>query len=117
MSCNTNNDCLVIDINLICSTTSNKCECREDMKWNKDNLECQIYIDVDCSIFGGTSGNFNYEVDTFLSESFKNKTTSSIDVAKPSNEIVSSEDLNPKWDECVDDTEGAIKLGFINMDD
>ena len=37
-----------------------------------------------------------------------------MDVEKPSNEFVSSEDLNPKWDDCLDDKEGAIKHGFVS---
>ena len=41
-------------MNLICNTnltTSNdgRCECRQDMKWNKEAGECQLFIDVDCS--------------------------------------------------------------------
>lgn len=38
-----------MDMNLYCSTDTNKCSCREDMRWNKDELECQVYMDVDCS--------------------------------------------------------------------
>jgi len=44
-------------MNLICNKdlTSQgqvgKCECRQDMKWNEDALECQVYLDVDCSRF------------------------------------------------------------------
>ena len=41
--------CMNIDMNSICSTQTSKCECREDMKWNNETLECQVYMDVDCS--------------------------------------------------------------------
>jgi len=46
-----------MDMNLICNkdlTTQGdigKCECRRDMKWNSEALECQVYLDVDCSKF------------------------------------------------------------------
>ena len=36
-------------MNMFCSMSTKKCECRENMRWNTDVLECQIYIDVDCS--------------------------------------------------------------------
>ena len=49
--CNDTSDCHHIDMNLVCATDSKTCQCREDMKWNKEELECQVYIDVDCSIF------------------------------------------------------------------
>ena len=44
-----------LDMNLICNTnlttqgTVGKCECRRDMRWNSEQGECQIYLDVDCS--------------------------------------------------------------------
>lgn len=46
-----------MDMNLICNkdlTTQGdvgKCECRRDMKWNTEAMECQVYLDVDCSKF------------------------------------------------------------------
>ena len=46
--CQTNPECRVIDMNMICSPQQ-KCACRNDMKWNADTGECQIYMDVDCS--------------------------------------------------------------------
>lgn len=41
-------------MNLICNTNKTiqqggRCECREDMSWNKVESECQLYLDVDCS--------------------------------------------------------------------
>jgi len=46
--------CQNIDMNLVCNTNltlqaGGKCQCKPDMKWNKDKGECQIYLDVDCS--------------------------------------------------------------------
>merc|ERR1719295_1702473 len=56
-TCNSAADCMNMDMNLICNkelTTGGnvgKCECRRDMKWNTEALECQVYLDVDCSKF------------------------------------------------------------------
>lgn len=41
-------------MNLICNlelttTGTGKCQCRTDMKWNSQESECQLYLDVDCS--------------------------------------------------------------------
>ncbi len=46
--CSTNQECGIIDMNMICSQQK-KCACRPDMRWNQDTAECQIYMDVDCS--------------------------------------------------------------------
>jgi len=54
-SCTESSDCMTTDMNLICNKnltiqgTTGKCECRRDMKWNQQQGECQIYMDVDCS--------------------------------------------------------------------
>jgi len=71
--CQTNQDCQITDVNMICSeekvlagngttppttaaTTGLKvCKCRRDMRWNTKALECQLYIDVDCSNITYTS--------------------------------------------------------------
>jgi len=56
-SCNSAGECQQMDMNLICNKdlttqgTTGKCECRPDMKWNTDALECQMYLDADCSKF------------------------------------------------------------------
>ena len=48
-------DPLMPDMNLVCNTNlttqgdAGKCECRQDMKWNTEAGECQIFLDVDCS--------------------------------------------------------------------
>ena len=52
--CMDSSSCQTMDINLICNTNKTvqaggKCECREDFKWNEAKLECQFYLDVDCS--------------------------------------------------------------------
>jgi len=53
-SCTQTSTCAAIDMNLICNTNltiqgTGKCECRRDMKWNSQQGECQMYMDVDCS--------------------------------------------------------------------
>ena len=100
-SCNNTTDCHQIDMNLVCSNESKKCECREDMKWNENELECQVYIDVDCSIFESKFTDEGYELSR-LSDIIKDQ---------PENSS-STFNLNPKWDECVDDPKGAVKAGF-----
>jgi len=52
--CMSHTDCQQMDMNLICNTEKTTgpdgvCECRRDMRWNTDALECQMYLDVDCS--------------------------------------------------------------------
>ena len=114
VSCSNNNTCQIIDMNLICPTESQKCECREDMKWNEDALECQVFMDVDCSIFQNS---------TKFQKLMSNDANSTSDSPPLSDEMESMrEDLNPKWDDCVDDEEGAINAGlpmtkhFIGID-
>ena len=44
--------CQSQDINMVFNNESlaeNPCECRQSMKWNTKQLECQFYMDVDCS--------------------------------------------------------------------
>ena len=38
-----------LDMNMICNTKNSTCKCRETMKWNNETLECQIFINVNCS--------------------------------------------------------------------
>merc|ERR1712032_1791389 len=51
----TNHRCNSEDINLVCNPSDDPtrhdgmCEFRRDMKWNPDALECQIYLNVNCS--------------------------------------------------------------------
>merc|ERR1719474_111905 len=47
LSCTYTSSCTPWDINMVC--INNKCTCRQDMKWNPKLLECQIFLDVDCS--------------------------------------------------------------------
>merc|ERR1711970_1248487 len=54
VECLESSTCQRMDMNLICNTNitlqaGGKCECRSDMKWNTQNSECQLYMDVDCS--------------------------------------------------------------------
>merc|ERR1719187_2019615 len=55
--CYQNRECLNIDFNLICDTkvtvqgAPGLCKCRQDMRWNPQSLQCEMYIDVDCSSF------------------------------------------------------------------
>ena len=58
-NCTEHRTCINIDMNMICgrnpkiSDEKRKCKCRENMKWNPDVLECQIFIDVNCSSDNG----------------------------------------------------------------
>jgi len=54
--CGSNDECQKHDMNLVCykNATSKadepgKCQCKPDMAWNKKNLQCEIFIGVDCS--------------------------------------------------------------------
>ena len=54
VSCTETYVCRRLDINLICqkeniSTPTGKCQCKQDMKWNAEAGECQLFLDVDCS--------------------------------------------------------------------
>jgi len=54
VACGDNGECQKIDNNMICNTNvtiqqGGKCECRQDMRWNTNDQECQLYLDVDCS--------------------------------------------------------------------
>jgi len=40
--------CLDRDMNLVCGEMG-KCQCRQDMKWNEDHMQCELYLGVDCS--------------------------------------------------------------------
>lgn len=39
--------CFDRDINLVCASGGN-CECRQDTKWNSEQMQCELYLDVDC---------------------------------------------------------------------
>ena len=47
-SCSSSMDCMSMDMNLVCNkdlttqATVGQCECRRDMKWNTEALECQV---------------------------------------------------------------------------
>ena len=42
-ACKSMKDCWKYDINMVCGDQK-VCECRQDMKWNKKHLECQVRI-------------------------------------------------------------------------
>ena len=46
-SCSSNDACKETDMNMVCQ--GGKCQCREDLKWNDEALECQIFMDVNCT--------------------------------------------------------------------
>ena len=39
--------CETYDMNMVCK--KNKCVCRDLMKWNEEALECQVFIDFNCT--------------------------------------------------------------------
>ena len=99
LPCSSNYTCQKIDMNLICSEEYKKCECREDMRWNSDALECQVYIDVNCKIFDADEN----------PDSLTDKTNQ----GSPKHDSpILFDDLNPKWNDCVDDEEAAIAAGL-----
>lgn len=58
--CSGQSDCTSMDINMVCrpSVDGNMvmvCQCRRDMRWNERALECQLYLDVDCTNLTYTS--------------------------------------------------------------
>ena len=58
-NCSSHDTCMSIDMNLVCKFASWQnwnsqiatCQCRSLMKWNKEYLECQLFIDVNCTDF------------------------------------------------------------------
>jgi len=55
--CYASSDCHPIDINMVCveGSAGSTCRCRPSMRWSPQSLECQVYLDVDCSRFTYTS--------------------------------------------------------------
>merc|ERR1712227_1150918 len=55
VTCSETSSCAKMDMNLVCNTNLTtggnlgKCQCRQDMKWNAEAGECQLFLDVDCS--------------------------------------------------------------------
>ena len=39
--------CKEVDMNMECDEGT--CQCRDEMKWNEEALECQIFMDVNCT--------------------------------------------------------------------
>jgi len=52
-NCRRTRECQTFDMNAVC--TQGVCACRKDMKWNPKALECQIFLEVDCSKFDYTT--------------------------------------------------------------
>ena len=44
VACTGHETCLDIDMNMYCSTSLSKCQCRDDTKWNEEELECQLFM-------------------------------------------------------------------------
>lgn len=109
-SCSNNSHCQNIDINLIRATKYKTCECRDDTMWNEQELQCQIYMDVDCSIFEDRK---NTDLSRILPNTPNGETIYGYDASLSAHENKSSQHiLNPKWDGCVDDPSGAKKAGY-----
>ena len=53
IDCTGHKDCLDLDMNMYCSTETKKCTCRESTKWNKESLECQLYMVALYSVIWG----------------------------------------------------------------
>jgi len=55
--CQSSTDCHHRDINMVCMEggTGSSCRCRPSMRWSPQSLECQVYLDVDCSRLTYTS--------------------------------------------------------------
>ena len=100
-------------MNLVCSNETSKCECRDDMRWSKENIECQIYIAVDCSIFEYANEYAlkykNFNISDILPK--PNSASNYVDVQESSDVKLESEYLNPRWEDYVDDPKGATKAG------
>lgn len=54
-SCSSHRTCHEVDINLICHYGTRKCQCREAMRWNADESECQVFV-VSTPNHGGAAG-------------------------------------------------------------
>lgn len=48
-SCNETSECQTRDINFVCLEST--CVCRDNMRYDKQNSKCSIYLEVDCSSF------------------------------------------------------------------
>ena len=44
MKCENHEFCQVTDMNMICDEETSTCQCRRDMQWNSEALECQVFI-------------------------------------------------------------------------
>jgi len=59
--CDSTDECHQIDINMVCAmpgpslVDQGVCKCREEMQWSPRALQCQVFIDVNCSQFNYSS--------------------------------------------------------------
>jgi len=80
------------------------------MKWNEEELQCQIFIDVDCSIFDDKK---NMNISNIMSNPQSGDTALvSGATLSPSENKSLHNILNPKWDGCLDDPVGAREAGY-----
>jgi len=125
IACSGHEQCLDIDMNMFCSTSTNKCQCRDSTKWNKEELECQLFMDVDCS--STRSGGSNATTAATPSES--NPITTSTTTAQPDSGnltisddeedddvIIPDVDLNNRTIVNVTAGETLVDSGLLNLD-
>ena len=43
-SCSSHRHCHGIDINLFCRRDTMKCACKEPLRWNPEEKECQVFV-------------------------------------------------------------------------
>jgi hypothetical protein len=48
-SCSDHQQCRQTDMNMVCKQDTQTCQCRDTMKWNDEALECQVFMDVNCT--------------------------------------------------------------------
>lgn len=69
--------CSARDMNLVCGGTG-KCHCRQDMSWNTDRMQCELYLPVDCTAEAAvdtTSAGYKEVKDLILGRSLVLSTT------------------------------------------
>jgi len=91
IQCADHKTCQNMDMNLVCNTNltvqaGGKCQCKPDMKWNKDKGECQIYLDVDCSAITYDTPPAENILKAIEADHSKNQTAATpVDAVSPSN--------------------------------
>merc|ERR550519_2708869 len=115
-ACVSNEACFSYDFNLICNlnktTTAGRCECRTDMRWNAEEYECQLYLEVDFS-------NITYDtkVDPIILEAV-NKTEARIENDDSVNLLVAGNETDPSiFNETAPDREETLKASLLESID